>query len=107
MTESAAPAAAPAAAPIKKEVATKVEAPKVATPSTTPSEYRISEKWDKCVESFVVNFSAGLVVGGISSLVLARSGAGRGLVTGFGAGAGVGATWTTCSLAFEEELPKK
>ncbi|CAK4077760.1 unnamed protein product [Aphanomyces euteiches] len=88
----------------KNEVVQVEQAPKE---QRTPSEYRISEKWDKCVESFVVNFSAGLVAGGITSLVLARSGAGRAGLTGFGAGAGVGATWTTCSLAFQEEIPKK
>ncbi|OQR85460.1 hypothetical protein ACHHYP_11790 [Achlya hypogyna] len=71
--------------------------------ASIPSEYRISEKWDKCIESFVVNFSAGLVAGGLTSLVLARTGAGRSALTGFGAGAGAGATWTTCSLAFEAE----
>ncbi|KAG2787968.1 hypothetical protein JG687_00000684 [Phytophthora cactorum] len=65
-----------------------------------PSEYRISEKWDKCLENFTLYFGAGLVAGGLSSLVLARSGAGRGLVTGLGAGAGAGSSWTTCQLAF-------
>ncbi|KAG9410404.1 hypothetical protein AC1031_018442 [Aphanomyces cochlioides] len=84
----------------KNEVVQVEQAPKE---QRTPSEYRISEKWD----NFVVNFSAGLVAGGITSLVLARSGTGRAGLTGFGAGAGVGATWTTCSLAFQEEIPKK
>lgn len=37
-----------------------------------PSEYRISEKWDKCIENFTLHFSAGLVAGGLTSLVLAR-----------------------------------
>ncbi|OQS06619.1 hypothetical protein THRCLA_20334 [Thraustotheca clavata] len=74
--------------------------------TSIPSEYRISEKWDKCIESFVVNFSAGLVAGGLTSLVLARTGSGRAALTGFGAGTGAGATWTTCSLAFEESQEK-
>ncbi|RHY97765.1 hypothetical protein DYB31_001707 [Aphanomyces astaci] len=106
MTDTSAPTTAPAAN-VKKDVAAQAPAIVVEKDSTTPSEYRISEKWDKCVESFVVNFSAGLVAGGVTSLVLARTSAGRAALTGFGAGAGVGATWTTCSLAFEEELPKK
>ncbi|KDO34283.1 hypothetical protein SPRG_19101 [Saprolegnia parasitica CBS 223.65] len=80
--------------------------PASAPKTEIPSEYRISEKWDKCIESFMVNFSAGLVAGGLTSLVLARTGAGRSALTGFGAGAGAGATWTTCSLAFEEEAKK-
>ncbi|DAZ93681.1 TPA: hypothetical protein N0F65_008189 [Lagenidium giganteum] len=65
-----------------------------------PSEYKISEKWDKCLENFALHFGAGLVAGGLTSLVLARSGGGRGLITGFGAGAGTGSSWTTCQLAF-------
>jgi inner membrane organizing system protein 1 len=40
--------------------------------ASIPSEFKISEKWDKCLENFVLHFSAGLVAGGISSLVLAR-----------------------------------
>lgn len=31
----------------------------------------------------------------------AGSGGSRGLVTGFGAGAGAGSSWTTCQLAFK------
>lgn len=38
-----------------------------------PSEYRISEKWDKCLENFTLYFGAGLVAGGLPSLVLART----------------------------------
>ncbi|CEG48151.1 Protein of unknown function DUF543 [Plasmopara halstedii] len=64
-----------------------------------PSEYRISEKWDKCLENFTLYFGAGLVAGGLTSVVLARSGAGRGLITGLGAGSGAGSSWTTCQMA--------
>lgn len=39
----------------------------------TPSEFRISEKWDKCLENFTLHFTAGLVAGGLTSLVLART----------------------------------
>ncbi|TDH66821.1 hypothetical protein CCR75_002414 [Bremia lactucae] len=66
----------------------------------TPSEYRISEKWDKCLENFTLYFGAGLVAGGLTSLVLARTGTGRGLITGVGAGAGAGSSWKTCQMAF-------
>lgn len=65
-----------------------------------PSEYRISEKWDKCLENFALYFGAGLVAGGVTSIVLSRSGAGRGLITGFGAGSGAGSSWMTCQMAF-------
>ncbi|TYZ63024.1 hypothetical protein PybrP1_004018 [[Pythium] brassicae (nom. inval.)] len=69
--------------------------------NSVPSEYRISEKWDKCIENFTLHFAAGLVAGGLTSVVLARSGAARGVLTGFGAGAGAGSSWTTCQLAFK------
>ncbi|CAH0485226.1 hypothetical protein KXD40_003034 [Peronospora effusa] len=69
-----------------------------------PSEYRISEKWDKCLENFTLYFGAGLVAGGLTSLVLARSGAGRGLITGLGAGTGAGSSWTTCQMAFAGDV---
>ncbi|CAH0482637.1 unnamed protein product [Peronospora belbahrii] len=65
-----------------------------------PSEYRISEKWDKCLENFALYFTTGLVAGGLTSVVLARSGAGRGLITGLGAGMGAGSSWTTCQMVF-------
>ena len=38
-----------------------------------PSEYRISEKWDKCLENFALYFGTGLMAGGLTSLVLART----------------------------------
>lgn len=38
-----------------------------------PSEFRISEKWDKCIENFTLHFTAGLVAGGLTSVVLART----------------------------------
>lgn len=38
-----------------------------------PSEFRISEKWDKCIENFTLHFAAGLVAGGLTSVVLART----------------------------------
>ncbi|KAJ0412910.1 hypothetical protein ATCC90586_002540 [Pythium insidiosum] len=69
--------------------------------SKIPSEYRISEKWDKCLENFALHFTAGLVAGGLTSVVLARTGGARGVLTGFGAGAGAGSSWTTCQLAFK------
>lgn len=65
-----------------------------------PSEYKISEKWDKCLENFTLHFTAGLVAGGLTSLVLSRTGGARGFLTGLGAGAGAGSSWTTCQMAF-------
>ena len=39
----------------------------------TPSEKKISAKWDACLENFLINFSVGLVAGGLSSIVVART----------------------------------
>ncbi|KAL0582966.1 hypothetical protein ABG067_007099 [Albugo candida] len=77
-----------------------LESHKANVKSAIPSEYKISEKWDKCFENFLLHFSAGAVAGGLTSLVLARSGLARGLITGFGAGAGSGSSWTVCQMAF-------
>lgn len=41
--------------------------------NNVPSEFRISEKWDKCIENFTLHFAAGLVAGGLTSVVLARA----------------------------------
>ncbi|KAF1776638.1 Protein of unknown function DUF543 [Phytophthora cactorum] len=66
-----------------------------------PSEYRISEKWDKCLENFTLYFGAGLVAGGLSSLVLARM-FWSWSRTGHGSRRWCGrwSSWTTCQLAF-------
>lgn len=49
-----------------------LESHKANVKSAIPSEYKISEKWDKCFENFLLHFSAGAVAGGLTSLVLAR-----------------------------------
>ena len=49
--------------------------------------------------------SAGLVIGGLASIVLARGGGGtRKAFTAFGTGVGMGAAWTRCSIDIEEAV---
>lgn len=51
--------------------------------------------------------SAGLFIGGLSSIVLARGGGAGGArkaITAFGAGLGMGAAWTSCSIDIEEAV---
>ncbi|CAM9881652.1 unnamed protein product, partial [Chrysoparadoxa australica] len=57
----------------------------------------ISEKWDECLERTCINLGVGLVAGGLSAVVLARSPGMRRALTGFGGGVGVGVSWVTCS----------
>ena len=60
------------------------------------------------VERGVVYVSAGLLTGGLASIVLARGGGGaRKVITAFGGGIGLGSAWTRTSMDLEEMLEKK
>ena len=50
--------------------------------------------------------SAGLVIGGLASIVLARGGGGgaRRVITAFGTGVGIGAAWTKTSIDIEQAV---
>ena len=63
----------------------------------------------KGLERIVVQMTAGLVLGGMAGIVLARtgaSGARKGL-TGLCAGIGLGSAWTRTSMDLEELLADK
>ncbi|KAG5177660.1 hypothetical protein JKP88DRAFT_226371 [Tribonema minus] len=77
-----------------------------APPKKVPSEMLISEQWDECLERTLINFGTGLLVGGLSAVVLTRSPGAKRALMGFGAGAGVGASWVHCSQAFERVAKK-
>jgi len=47
---------------------------------------------------------AGFVSGGLSALVLSRSGTGRKVITAFGTGVGLGTAWTKTSMELEDIL---
>mmetsp|Transcript_16137 Transcript_16137/g.24347 ORF Transcript_16137/g.24347 Transcript_16137/m.24347 type:complete len:94 (+) Transcript_16137:528-809(+) len=66
-----------------------------------PSEYKISEMWDKCAENFFVRSGTGLFLGGALSIVFFRGGMSRMAVTGLATGFGAGVSFMECRLAFE------
>ena len=84
------------------------------TPATAPegasspvaSEYRISAKWDRCIERIIVNVAAGAAVGAVSGLLLARGKGGRMLITGIGTGWGAGSAYEACNRAFSVDDSK-
>lgn len=58
-------------------------------------------------ERGVLYVSAGLVIGGLASIVLARGGGGGGarrVITAFGTGVGIGAAWTKTSIDIEQAV---
>ena len=73
--------------------------------SSTPSssEQLISNILRQGSERGILYVSAGLVIGGLASVVLARGGGGgtRKVITAFGTGVGAGAAWTRCSIDIE------
>ena len=71
------------------------------------SENVISNIMKQGTERGILYVSAGLLVGGLSSIVLARGGgAGRArkVITAFGTGVGAGAAWSRCSIDIEEAV---
>jgi len=74
------------------------------TSSPSSSEQLISNIIREGSERGIIYASAGLVVGGLASIVLARGGGAGGArkaITMFGAGVGTGAAWTRCSVDIE------
>lgn len=58
-------------------------------------------------ERGVLYVSAGLVIGGLASIVLARGGGAGGArkaITAFGTGVGTGMAWTRCSMDIEDAV---
>ena len=81
------------------------------TPSTTPVEvvvpsYEIiPETMKDGLQKMVVQSAAGLVLGGMAGIVLARGGGGssaRKVMAGFGAGIGLGSAWTRTSMDIDD-----
>ncbi len=73
--------------------------------SQSSSEHVISNILKQGSERGVMYVSAGLVIGGLASIVLARGGGGtRKAITAFGTGVGMGAAWTRCSIDIEEAV---
>lgn len=67
------------------------------------AERRVSARWDRCAENFVVKLGFGLAAGAVGALLLFKGRPMRLATVGFGAGCGVGSSWTACRLRFAEE----
>lgn len=74
---------------------------------SSSSENVISNILKQGSERGVIYVSAGLVIGGLASIVLARGGGAGGArkaIAAFGTGVGTGAAWTSCSIDIEEAV---
>ncbi|CAB9515411.1 expressed unknown protein [Seminavis robusta] len=81
--------------------------PTTASAVATPPESVVSEVMKEGFETIAIQTGAGIGLGFMAGLVLARGGAGgsaRKLITGFGGGVGLGSAWTRCSIQLEEAL---
>ena len=73
---------------------------------TIPSDERVSAIMTKGFEDIMVSTVAGLVIGGLAGVVLARGGGSgaRKVIAGFGGGLGLGSSWTKVSMELEDLL---
>ncbi|KAL7545693.1 hypothetical protein ACHAWF_009044 [Thalassiosira exigua] len=79
----------------------------MSTHQRSPSENVISDILKQGSERGIMYVTAGLVAGGLASIVLARgggTGGARKIITAFGTGMGAGAAWTRCSIDIEEAV---
>lgn len=70
----------------------------------------VSATLQKGFEKMIVQMTAGLLLGGMAGLVLARRGgsaAARKGLAGLGAGLGLGSAWTRTTMDLEEMLSDK
>ncbi|KAL3809461.1 hypothetical protein ACHAXA_001289 [Cyclostephanos tholiformis] len=78
----------------------------MSTSEQSRTQHVISDILRQGSERGVMYVSAGLVIGGLASIVLARGGGGgaRKAVTAFGTGVGMGAAWTKTSIEIEQAV---
>ena len=72
---------------------------------TSSSQNVISDILKTGLERGAIYTSAGLVLGGLASIVLTRgggTGGARRAITAFGTGCGLGAGWSRCSMDIED-----
>ena len=73
--------------------------------ASASGEDTISNIIKQGTERGIIYTTAGMVVGGLASIVLARGGGGgRKAITALGTGIGAGAAWTRCSIDIEEAV---
>lgn len=79
------------------------------TSSMPSSDRAVSLTMHKGLERIIVQTGAGMIVGGLAGIVLARTGAtgARKAFAGLGAGIGLGSAWTRTSMDLEELLAEK
>lgn len=68
------------------------------------SDQVVTETIREGFEKMVANGATGFVLGGMAGIVLARGGASnaRKVLAGFGAGVGIGSTWTRTSMDIDD-----
>jgi len=60
------------------------------------------------IERGIRHLGAGIIAGGVASLILVRRGSGaRKAITAFGAGVGLGSAWTRTNMDLEEVLKRE
>jgi len=73
--------------------------------ASASGENAISDIIKQGTERGIMYTTAGMVAGGLASIVLARGGGGaRKAITALGTGIGAGAAWTRCSIDIEEAV---
>jgi len=75
--------------------------------AAVPSEEAVPKTMQHGLEQIVVSTGAGLLIGGLMGVVLARGGGGSGArkaLAGLGAGVGLGSAWTRCNMELEDML---
>jgi hypothetical protein len=70
------------------------------------SNEAVSYQMQEGVQTMVKQAGIGLLVGGMTGIVLSRGGSSsaRKVLAGFGAGIGAGSAWTKCSMSIDELL---
>lgn len=69
-----------------------------------PSEQAIAYRIREGFQDMVVYTGAGIVLGGMAGLMLARGPSARKVLTGFGSGFGFGMAWTNTSIRLDSML---
>lgn len=80
------------------------------TSAAVPSEEAVPKTMQHGLEQIVVSTGAGLLIGGLMGVVLARGGGGSGArkaLAGLGSGIGLGSAWTRCNMDLEDLLQGK
>lgn len=80
------------------------ESPSSSIPASSTAA--VSYKMQEGVQTMITQGGMGLLLGGMTGIVLSRGGSSsaRKVLAGFGAGVGAGSAWTKCSMSIDELL---